>query len=122
MIPINLGTLIYTFWRGINFIDPMEKIFPLFDSSHVPNWIVYNLPDGLWYYSLQTTLIFIWGETNLRNLGVWTLIAISLAFLSEISQHLKLIPGTFDWKDLLSYAIASLVCCFNFSKNYNIHI
>ena len=115
--------MIYTLWRGIYFLDPMEKVFPLFDSTQVPDWVLYNVPDGLWFYSLQTSLIFIWGESNLKNLSGWTLIAITLAFLSEIFQFFKLIPGTFDWKDLLSYALASLVCFFNFSKNYkNSHL
>lgn len=113
-IPLFFGTTIYAFWRGIHFIDPTQKVFPFFNSSIPPDWIKYNLPDGLWLYALLSAIIFIWRENFSGHFIAWLLIAIIITFFSEVLQAYNFILGTFDWKDLLAYSIATTFCFFNF--------
>ena len=111
--PIFFGTTIYGLFRGLHFIDPTEKYFPIY-SAKLPDWLQYNLPDGLWFYALLSALSLIWQDNSSRILYLWLLLAIILSYLTEIFQALHFIPGTFDWKDLLAYSIATIIYIFNF--------
>jgi hypothetical protein len=104
--PILFGTSIYALYRGLNFIDPQQKIFPLLHFYQPPDWIKYNLPDGLWLYALSSMLLFIWKENFSVNFMAWLFFVIIAAFLSEFLQAYNIIPGTFDFKDLLAYFFA----------------
>lgn len=120
ILPIFLGITIYVYCRGFYFIDPKQKLFPLFHYSKLPNWIIYNLPDGLWFYALLSTLSIVWKEYSSKYFVMWLLLAIILTYLSEISQAFHIIPGTFDWYDLLAYTIALLIFySFNFKQLNN---
>lgn len=112
--PIMLGIAIYALWRGINIIDSRHIIFPLIHSFQPPNWIKYNLPDGLWFYALLSTLFFVWKEKISGHFIAWIVLVISISYLSEVLQAYYIIHGTFDWKDLLAYTIAIFFFFFNF--------
>jgi hypothetical protein len=111
--PIFLGTTIYGLFRGLHFIDPTEKYFPIYYAK-LPDWLQYNLPDGLWFYALLSALSIIWQDNSSRQFFLWLLLAIMLSYLTEIFQALHFIPGTFDWNDLLAYSIATIIYIFNF--------
>jgi len=67
-------------------------------------FLVYCLPDALWYMSLlllQT--YFLVGKGLLNRLLI--IIAIILPFLLEIFQYFEIISGTFDWYDILTYCL-----------------
>jgi hypothetical protein len=118
LLPIFLGIIIYALWRGLYCIDPTERVFPIY-AEHPPNWIMYNLPDGLWLYALLATLILIWKRDLSRAFYLWLIFTIILSFLSELFQALHLIKGTFDWKDLLAYYFAIALYFFNFKNLTN---
>ena len=120
--PILCGMTIYALWRRIYLIDPAQRLFPLLDPSRVPQWVKYNLPDGLWFYALSSSLIFVWGEILSRHFLAWLLLAIIMSFFLEISQASHFIPGTFDWYDLLAYFIAAALCFLNFNKHLSFTI
>jgi len=114
--PIILGVIVYAMWRGIYLIDPAQNYFPILDSPHPPGWVKYNLPDGLWFYALLTSLYFIWGKTYSRHFVSWLLLSIVMSLLLEVSQSYRFIQGTFDWNDLLAYVIAAIIFFINFYK------
>lgn len=108
------GITIYIFWRGIFFIDPTQEFLPLFNSSKIPKWFMYNLPDGLWLYSLLCLMTLIWQNDQLsRYIIIWTFLVVILSFVLEILQGLHRIPGTFDWGDLTAYLCAFLIWMTN---------
>ena len=116
-VPIFCGTTIYVFWRGLHLIDPEEKVFPLFSVINIPDWIKYNLPDGLWFYALLTVLLYIWENNFSECFVIWLFLAIILSYISEVLQKYHFLSGTFDFKDLLAYTIASSIFYFfNFQK------
>ncbi len=116
--PVILGVIVYIFWRGISSIDPLMKVFPLFSSKNLPAWLQYSLPDGLWLYALLSSLLFIWKDNDGSQPAIiWIVLAITLSFSMEILQAFHWMPGTFDWKDLLSYSVATFMCLsYNLTK------
>jgi hypothetical protein len=98
--------MIYAFWRGIYLIDQTQKVFPIFHNLQPPNWVKYNLPDGLWMYAFLSTIFIIWKSQISKHFVAWLLLAAIMSFFLEILQELHIVPGTFDWYDLLAYSMA----------------
>lgn len=65
-------------------------------------FLVYCLPDALWYLSLLLMQTFFLEETGRLN-RLLVGIAISLPFLLETGQYIGVVPGTFDWFDITTY-------------------
>lgn len=105
-LPLVLGTLIYIFWRKSTIIYKALNIFPNINVVKISSWIKYNLPDGLWLYALLSTVIFIWRDNYSGYFILWILLTLTLCFLSEIFQKLHVIPGNFDWNDIIAYTTA----------------
>jgi len=131
VLPVFLGITVYTLWGSKHLIiyrwlgDSVSGNISRIQNSSaiqnikVPNWIKYNVPDGLWLYSLTTLIIFIWQKKlNIYSLP-WILLCPFLAFGSEIGQGLKIIPGTFDVIDLLAYSLATVAASLHLiNRNY----
>jgi hypothetical protein len=109
ILPLFLGIIIYAFWREIILIDPTRKVFPILINEQPPNWIKYNLPDGIWMYAFLSSLFFIWKDKVSKHFIAWILLAIILSFFLEILQARHIVPGTFDWFDFLAYAISIFI-------------
>lgn len=108
--PIFLGGLLYIFCRSnILFLEWIPYISQ-FPSLNTPQWVKYNLPDGLWFYSFLSAIIFIWKKKFSQGFFVWLFSIITLCVLSELFQMYNFLPGTFDWNDLLAYFIAAAFC------------
>ena len=71
-------------------------------------FLVYCLPDALWYMSLLLVQTFFLKETGWLN-RLLVGIAFSLPFLLEIGQYLGLISGTIDWLDIITYCITLIL-------------
>ena len=67
-------------------------------------FLVYCLPDALWYMSLLLLQTFFLAGKGLLN-RLLIIIAIVLPFLLEIFQYFEIISGTFDWYDILTYCL-----------------
>jgi hypothetical protein len=62
--------------------------------------------DMLWCCALCAFTLVLWEKGHLT---VWNnVIILSVPFVLEIAQGLKLIPGTFDWVDCFLYALIEL--------------
>ena len=107
-LPLLAGALIYILghkadynfmvWLGIK------------SKYHVsfPDWMVFNLPDGLWFYALCNFLALVWAN-DARHYLWWVMPCFVLAILSEFGQKYRVIEGTFDTADILAYTLALLV-------------
>ena len=123
VLPVLVGVIIYAFYRGISFIDNAQKLFPIFPTSKVSGWIKYNLPDALWLYAFLSALSVIWlTDKTDRQFVFWFIAAVVLSISSELFQSLNIISGTFDWKDIISYVCASLICLIVHLVKYKLKI
>lgn len=115
IFPIFLGIIIYFFYRteDLNIYNWLHLQSVSRISYVCPNWLKYNLPDGLWIYSLTTMMIFIWKKKlHLHSLG-WIFSGLIFAIVIEFGQKFGIIIGTFDWMDLTFYIIAFILSCFH---------
>lgn len=64
------------------------------------------LPDILWVIAIINVSLFM-KEKHIPSIYIYLILF--LPFLSEILQEFKVIPGTFDWYDLLIYTVAFLI-------------
>lgn len=107
------GTGIYYFFRTpiIAFaklhitqveIETINKVNPFL------YFLIYCLPDALWYMSLLLVQSLFFEEKGwLNRLLVGT--AISLPFLLEIGQYFGFFSGTFDWWDIITYCVTLIL-------------
>lgn len=68
--------------------------------------------DITWCIALCLITLVLDTRKQLPLFGKWCLL--SLPFLSEAGQYLRMIPGTFDWFDILTYTIVILLINFIF--------
>lgn len=84
-----------------DFVEPMRMSVK---DSHVPDFILYSLPDGLYCASYILLMDAAWeGKGLSRNIAV-ALIP-SVAIMHEIAQGIGWARGTFDICDLIFYAL-----------------
>lgn len=108
LLPIIIGTAIYVLLRGYSGLFQSEKFIDKLSGRNIDG-IQYNLPDGLWLYGLLSMITILWRKIISVYFVIWIFTAMSAAYFSEILQGLKIIPGTFDWLDILAYTAAILV-------------
>ena len=76
---------------------------------HVPAFIAGSLPDAAWAFAFGAALALVW-----KRASVWMWVGAAVTASLELAQALHLIPGVFDWIDLIamvgSYFIAWRIC------------
>ena len=88
-----------------------------FSKFDLPNWLLFNYPDGVWIYSFVSLMIIIWNKVESRMKFVWFSIAPILGISAEIGQYINIIPGTYDQFDLLFCFLGSLLPFILIKKN-----
>jgi hypothetical protein len=113
LISLIIGTAIYILFRStdllvftwIENIGLGEEVNELRDWAnpilpHLPEFILFSLPDGLWAFSFSASILLIWRNEKSKKY-LWLLVPILFAIIPEILQKFKLFPGTFDVYDLI---------------------
>lgn len=114
------GGLIYTLFRPTTLLG-----FRLTDaiglSPLINNWrtalatqqpapfIVYCLPNGLWSAAFILIMDRLFAHQPLRHRLCWTAVIPGIGITAELLQAVGIVPGTFDWLDILCYAVPYLV-------------
>jgi len=113
IIPMIIGGLLYILYRdnsllmfywfrslGIeNFIILMRENVLLVNK--IPNWVIFNLPNGIWIYSLTSLMLIIWYKDINKLKYIWLAIGPIIGISAEIGQFIHILPGTFDTTDLI---------------------
>ena len=110
------GTVFYwLFTPGIYLFEiiGIENNQPIKVSSSIFILVRNFLPDILWAIAINLTAILM-ASKKFPTFYIYALII--LPFLSVILQYTHLIPGTFDWYDLLIYSVTYL---FFFNSKLN---
>jgi len=109
--PLFLGGLLYVLFRSteLRMFDWFDylNVSPSIDvtreqlsgiKAHIPAWIYFAIPDGLWVYAFTSSLMF-YARANIVS-ALWLLIPILFGIIPEILQAFQLFRGTFDPIDL----------------------
>lgn len=79
--------------------------------KHIPNWVIYSLPDGLWLFSMGVSIlhnrVFYKKAQNIFNIIFFTMIGIEV-FQGIYGGHGTFI-GTFDGADVICYTIGYII-------------
>ena len=111
-----IGMAIYLLFRDLNMV-----LFSFLPKPHflagflIPvkpsifsSFLLYNLPDALWFLSGILLLRFVWfDKPKLQNIYIAYFCGIAL--ILEASQIIKIVPGTFDAMDLFFMAITAFI-------------
>lgn len=117
VVPLISGILIYIFggYDVYYFLKWFKIELP--NTLKLSSWLIFNLPDGLWLFSLINVFIFIWKDDHL-NFFKWSLFTLFFSISSEFLQKIELIHGTFDLNDIFTYLIAFLFSISIYIVNY----
>lgn len=121
VVTLTIGSLIYILFRTESlkvfvWLDSLSCLpiaenmreFTLEMVDGVPNWMLYSLPDGLWLSSYICSMLLIWKNRITKESQGWIFCMPIIAVLSEAGQLFKIIPGTFDWMDVMMYFLGTL--------------
>jgi len=78
---------------------------------YIPNWCLFSLPDALWLFSGILVFDSIWGVKGNMSKLFWISLFLIIAFSVEIGQRFRVLPGTFDWQDMVLMVLACF-CAF----------
>ena len=107
-------------FRWFNYIG-LEAIiinfrhFTLPVKDYLPEWFYLSLPDGIWVFSLTSSLIVYW-RFDYKNVKIWLLFPLIMGILLEIFQYFCIFPGTFDILDLLLSILGFSISLLFFKK------
>ena len=114
------GGLIYTLFRpttllGFRITDAIG-LSPLINNwrtalatQQPAPFIVYCLPNGLWSAAFILIMDRLFAHQPLRQRLCWTAVIPGIGITAELLQAVGIVPGTFDWLDILCYAVPYLV-------------
>jgi len=119
-LPILLGGVIYVCWRepnllmftwlralGLESIVERLRFLAAPARNFIPHWMIYSLPDGLWVYALTAFTLLVWRDTDSSWMRVlWCSLGFLLGAGIELGQLAGIVPGTFDYGDLIVCLIA----------------
>lgn len=122
IVPITSGGLIYICWRqpvllmfgwlrevGLEPLTSDIRDLATPAGNFLPPWFVYSLPDGLWVYALTAFMILIWSSIDSFGSKVlWLALGFILGVGSELGQLTGIVPGNFDYLDLVVVAVAPI--------------
>ena len=120
-----IGLMIYILFRPTSLLifhwadsfELMPIIYTLRSYSHniirfLPNWFVYSLPFALWVSSYLFCIRAIWGQSVCRSHYLWFWCVPIISITVELFQYLHILPGTFDFLDLLTIGFATALVFF----------
>ena len=88
-------------------------------SVNLQEWCVYVLPNALWAGAYVLTMDAIL-RSNSRNTRLLVTGFIPLlGVVAELLQAVNIIPGTFDWLDIVAYTLPYIIYILNTTSTKN---
>lgn len=112
-LPLFVGFIIYVFFRKpglmldhwFPFMDALRPKMPFrLGDSIFAEFVLFQLPDALWAFSLMYVFLVIWKDAKSSVKFIWVLIGVLFVYGIEFSQYVG--SGTFDGLDLLAITVA----------------
>jgi hypothetical protein len=119
VLPVALGAAIYVLFRsprlrvfdwlqamGLGNAVPAARAWARPAGEHLPEWLLFSAPDGLWVYGLTACLALVWRGAPSPARRAWLCAGVALGAGGELGQLAGLVPGVFDPADLLLCVVA----------------
>lgn len=109
MIPLMLGLIFYQLRPfGNGWIDhlKLESDALINFGKGLPDFVKYNLPDGLWAFAFTSAIQILWAPHEKSFRVFWLLVVFLVITLTEVLQKFNVINGVFDWLDLITMIFA----------------
>lgn len=98
--------LMFNWFRSLGLNSFVIKLRDSYSLMSIQNWVRYNMPAGLWLFSYMLIIDSIWEDGNSSTYQFFITILPIAAIVSEAMQFFRILPGTFDVMDLISYILA----------------
>ena len=116
------GGMVYVVFRPSNLLlivvlkalgagDALDALKSSLQGLEVPDFVVYSLPAALWSAAYILAMEALWRGRGV-SLGfrvVWVSVVPVMGVASELMQAYGMLPGVFDWMDLMCYVLPFLV-------------
>jgi hypothetical protein len=113
-IAIFAGGIIYIFFRSSKFIFfrwichtglnewlDQIRLHSLNSNNHIPGWIIFSLPDGLWAFAYALIITSIWKDSRSWIKYIWYFSIPILVLGFEFLQLAGIVRGTFCIQDIV---------------------
>jgi hypothetical protein len=96
--------------RNCGFGPPLDFIQGIAPASfaRIRTW----LPDFIWVYVTTTLVKSAWPKRHSEGL-IWATVPLVLSITAEIGQSVRIVPGTFDWMDVMFYCLGFALGMFD---------
>ena len=100
---------IFSWFDSLGLYGVIDYLRLNFSKYNIPNWILFNYPDGVWIYSFVSLMIVVWDKVKSNIRFFWFAIAPILGISAELGQFFNILPGTYDQFDLIFCIIGSFL-------------
>lgn len=101
--------LMFTWFHDLDLSNYINEIRAYKSYNGLTSWMVFSMPAGLWLFSYLHIIDSIWGKETRLVYSYFILILPIAALTSELLQYFSVLPGTFDYLDMLSYVLAIIL-------------
>ncbi len=109
------GLLIYLVFRNDTFIHAFlphgicDFFYVELERNAFTDFVKFYLCDFLWAFSFSNALTCVSYSFEKKRLVINALLVLFCGVLFEVLQHFGVISGTFDFADILAYAVAAVL-------------
>lgn len=107
----------FSWFRALHLGEVVERVRDASTDTNLPYFVKYCLPNGLWIASYIFATDALVEDKKL----LWALALPGIAIICEFLQLLGIIPGTFDFGDLLCLIVPSLLYIIYYVVRYEKH-
>jgi hypothetical protein len=112
VLPLVLGVVAYVAWRTtevrvVTWIPHgvVTVLRGTVGRIPMPRVVTGSLPDAAWGWAFGAALALVWRARAWSEKAIWLGVGGALAIGVEIGQGVGVIPGVFDWIDLVSIGV-----------------
>lgn len=101
--------LLFAVLDKLGFGETIDHWRTAVSAVSLPEFVLYSLPNGIWVISYVLVIDGVFSSSPVATRLRWASVIPVLGVGSELLQGVGVMPGTFDWADLLCYAVPYLV-------------
>lgn len=100
---------IYKWCSALGFSNNIDSMRFVANNWNVSEFVKFSLPDGLYCAAYMLTMDVIWNKENgwIKHVAIFLVPFITIS--SEVLQYFGFVKGTFDYCDLVCYAIPPII-------------